>query len=93
MNQFNDDDRELIAQALATPGWYTLIRTPRGFERIPCTPSDRWEEEGHDSSTIHIEMTSKARRDQAVAGFVPIIGNFHPDLLPDSEDRGEPLPE
>jgi hypothetical protein len=86
-----DHEHELIRQNLTWPGWYSLLRTPRWYERAPATPSPEYES-SDESSLICVGITTQVRVDQLVGPFPVLLGNYHPVLNPDPADRGEPLP-
>ena len=88
------EQREAIREALRTPGWYVLLRTPSGFRRIAVTPSDEWTDDGECSGMISVDVEQEVLvwPDELVAGFPVTLGTFHPELHPDPEERGTPLP-
>jgi hypothetical protein len=91
-----DERDELIREGLRMPGWYALLRTARGFERVVAVPSDTWTDEGNDSTLITLDNVAAMieRPDQLLGGRIPVVvGLFHPELYPDPEDRGTPLSE
>ncbi len=97
--EYEEPSDEQIREVLrALPGWYALLRTPRGYERAPLELSDNLEIQ-HDqesgSTTIIVKDVAKmeVRRDQLVLGLPIQVGVYHPKLRPDPLDRGEPCTE
>ena len=84
---------EAIRAALRAEGWYALLRTPRGLERVVAVPGETWTHNGDDSTLVTVDDVAVTieRPDQLVAGFPVVVGVFHPELHPDPEDRGTPL--
>lgn len=67
-----------------------VVRTGRGYERAPSTPSREYESD-RESSLICLDFSTRVRVDQLVDGYSVVVAIFHPILQPDPEDRGEPL--